>query len=219
MANKKHTSSQATDDAVSTNNTSPPPSKTSRLDINKAKVPPSYRDNMIGPAVQLTVDVKKPGKSTWFQVHTDEGFQADDIVMIKTRDGMEDDYFLILPDPDAVSLTEDMLAVNEAQSFRLFYAITRSMKVFIWPIMLPGADGRTNSWHESALLAVPLLQGGWGRLRPAEGAYDFIPAVSKAEPRWPDWDWQTVLEKAFLEPNIIRNVEHPVVQQILGLAI
>src|SRR5436305_535712 len=35
----------------------------------------------------------------------------------------------------------------------LFYTVTRQSDVMLWPVRLPGPDGKTNSWNESALAA------------------------------------------------------------------
>ena len=206
--------------ASSTNSVPPVASKTSGFDINKAKVPDSFKDNTIGPAQQLVVKAKKPSKSMYVRVHPDPEFTVSEIVMIKLKEGMDDTFFLIMPDPGSEDLAEELLSVSEAGVFQLFYYITRSMQVGVWPIQLAGADGKMNVWHESALAAIPFLQKQWGRLRAEDGQYNLIPALNTPlEPRWPAWTWQEVLEKVFTEDKIIRDRSHPVIKQLTGEAI
>ena len=46
----------------------------------------------------------------------------------------------------------------------LFLAVNRQGDVFLWPCKLPGADGRSNTWNESALAAARLAEAKWVRV-------------------------------------------------------
>ena len=45
----------------------------------------------------------------------------------------------------------------------LFLAISRQGDIFMWPVKLPGSDGRSNSWNDSALAAARLAETKWIR--------------------------------------------------------
>ena len=46
----------------------------------------------------------------------------------------------------------------------LFLAVNRQGDVFMWPVKLPGSDGRVNTWNDSALAAARLAETKWVRV-------------------------------------------------------
>src|SRR5438309_1059011 len=46
----------------------------------------------------------------------------------------------------------------------LFVAINRQKVLFVWPIRLPGPDGRLDSWSRSALEAASTAESRWVRV-------------------------------------------------------
>lgn len=100
----------------------------------------------------------------------------------------------------------------------LFLAITRQNDVFLWPVKLPGPDGRPNPWSESALAAAQLAERVWVRMAAnmTAGLYDVFQASGElADPEWPELSFQEVLRLAFKD-RFIRSADHPVLKALRG---
>jgi hypothetical protein len=99
-------------------------------------------------------------------------------------------------------------------------AISRAGSVFLWPVRLPGPDGKRNPWHDSAEKTAQLAMRQWVRLMPnqAAGAYDtYAASAALPEPEWPDLTLRELLQLAFGE-RYIESGDHPVVRKLRGLA-
>jgi hypothetical protein len=97
--------------------------------------------------------------------------------------------------------------------------ISRAGTVFLWPVPLPTADGRLNSWHQSQRNAAELGENQWTRMRANMGAgsYDITvapPGVS--EPRWPTETFAELLKIAFGNGRLIDRLDHPVLKRLRG---
>ncbi len=100
----------------------------------------------------------------------------------------------------------------------LFFAITRQGDVMLWPVKLPGPDGKTNSWNQSALAAAQLAETHWVRVASnmAAGMYDTFRAKGDlAEPTWPDLPFSEILRLAFKDRHIA-DMAHPAVKALRG---
>jgi hypothetical protein len=102
----------------------------------------------------------------------------------------------------------------------LVLAISRQGAVFIWPVPLPGEDGRRNAWADTAHEAVGLAKERWVRLMPdmGLGAYRiYIAEGQLSEPVWPEKPFEELLELVF-KNRVIENEDHLVVRRLRGLA-
>jgi len=107
---------------------------------------------------------------------------------------------------------------QEIYSACLFYSITRQGDVALWPVKLPGRDGKSNSWNDSALAAAKLAETQWVRVASNMTAkmYDVFGAASElAEPTWPDLPFPEVLRLAFKD-RFIRELSHPALKALRG---
>jgi hypothetical protein len=114
-------------------------------------------------------------------------------------------------------LLPDVSGIAAPVSLRL--AINRAGVLFLWPLRLPGADGRSNVWHESALEAADLAVNRWISMRAnmSLGAYDIYKgAETLSDPQWPDKSIEDILNVAF-RGRVIENAEHPVIKRLQGL--
>src|SRR5215469_13562835 len=100
------------------------------------------------------VPVRKPGKQDFVRVHPSVDYRLTTAV-IELREDRE--TFLLSPEMRNELATE-MAAVT------LFTGITRQGTLFIWSCKLPGADGKTNRWHESAIDAAQRAMTKWLRV-------------------------------------------------------
>ncbi len=100
----------------------------------------------------------------------------------------------------------------------LFTTINRQGVVFLWPIRLPGEDGRHNPWHRSALEAAQLATKQWVRVAAnmSLGAYDVFEATGDfPEPEWPNISFKEILQIAFRD-TYIQSLDHPVIRRLRG---
>jgi hypothetical protein len=170
-------------------------------------------DHLNGVTVQkllTTVPVKRPGKQSFIRVHPDESYRLD-TVLLELKD--EDEVYLLAP-----QLAIDLPGARVA---RLHLFVDRNMNPALWPIPLPGADGRENEWHRSARIAAGKAMEQWVRLEAdrALGGYKVFAASGQIEdPTWPKETLGELLKVAFGPDRFIRTMEHPVVKRLRGEA-
>ena len=91
----------------------------------------------------------------------------------------------------------NLAAVPELQTecfiATLFTAITRTGVLFMWPVRVPAADGRTNDWHASAATAAQHAMTRWIRVKANMSlrAYEIFEAESAIpDPVWPELSFE-----------------------------
>jgi hypothetical protein len=97
-------------------------------------------------------------------------------------------------------------------------AINRQGVLFLWPIRLPGADGKIDEWSRSALDAADEAKTRWVRVTSnmSLGAYEVAVASAQvAEPDWPDLSFQEIIKIAFRD-KMVSDWNHPVLQRLRG---
>ncbi len=107
----------------------------------------------------------------------------------------------------------------ETARVELYSAITRQGCFFLWPVKIPGADGRSNLWHESALSAASEAMTNWVRVSAnmSARAYDVIKAVETIpEPEWPTSKTFLELVNLAFAGRYITDMEHPVIRRLRG---
>lgn len=128
-----------------------------------------------------TIPVRKPAKEWWVQVHSSEAYRLYILVL-----ELKEDREIYLVDPTLW----DALAAEPCCDGRLLVtAINRQGTLFLWPIRLPGADGKIDEWNRSALEAVERAGSHWIRIAANMnlGAYDLLSAeaANLAPAQWP----------------------------------
>ena len=155
-----------------------------------------------------TVPVRKPNKTEFVRVHPEMHF---DTMLLELKEDRES--YLVLP-----HLLADVSGIAVPVSLKL--AINRAGVLFLWPLRLPGEDGRSNVWHESAREAADLAVHRWVSMRAnmSLGAYDIYQgAETLSEPQWPDKSMEDILKVAF-RGHVIGDAEHPVIKRLQGRA-
>jgi hypothetical protein len=89
--------------------------------------------------VLTTIPVKKPVKEWWIQVHPDESYRIQTCVL-----ELKEDREIYLVDPELWPL---LAAESTFGPRALFTGINRQGVLFVWPIRLPGHDGRIDDWN------------------------------------------------------------------------
>jgi hypothetical protein len=166
-----------------------------------------------GPAVKkllTTIPVRKPGTQDFVRVHPSEEYRLDTAVIVLKDDR---ETYLVAP-----TLVREL--VDECIPVTLFTTISRQGVLTLWPVRLPGQDGRDMEWWRSAREASELAMNSWVRVKAntALGAYEISLAVgAKPEPEWPQLSFHEILKFAFRE-FMIDSTDHAAVRKLRGLA-
>lgn len=159
-----------------------------------------------------TVPVRKPSKEWFVRCHPDPTYRLETCVV-----DLKEDSETYLVDPDLW----DYLAGESTFSPRLLItAINKQGTVFIWPIRLPGADGRHDDWSKSSLEAANIGTRGWVRVQAnmSLGAYEVYEATGNlGDPQWPTLTLNELLRIAFKD-RFIDTLDHPVLERLRGEA-
>jgi hypothetical protein len=99
----------------------------------------------------------------------------------------------------------------------LFAAVNTQGVVFVWPIRLPGPDGKIDEWNRSALEAATRAQDKWHRVQAnmSLGAYEVSSSEFNKSPAWPSVSFQELLRVAF-KSCFIDTLDHPVLKRLRG---
>ena len=156
-----------------------------------------------------TVPVRKPHPQSFFRTHPEPEWRFNTYIL-ELKETQES----YLVDP---SLRDDLASEIIAKS--LFAAITPQGSLLIWPIKLPGPDGRHDSWNRSGLeIATGVATKEWIRLvsNSELGLYEPLVARDKhTGPQWPDTSFQEIIRIAFKD-RLIDSADHPVVRRLRG---
>ncbi len=129
----------------------------------------------------LTVPVKKPPKEWFVRVHPDEAYRLN-VALLELKE--ERETYLIHP-----GILPDLAGETMIRPRVLFTAINRQGVLFLWPVNLPGTDGKLDDWSRSALDAANLAQRAWVRVVAdmSLGAYQLFEAGGDLpDPTWPE---------------------------------
>jgi hypothetical protein len=87
----------------------------------------------------LTIPVRKPSKQDFFRAHPSPDFRLA-VALIELKDDRE--MYLVRP-----HVARDI--PGEYFTATMHACINRAGTVFLWPVRLPGTDGRQLEWHRS----------------------------------------------------------------------
>jgi hypothetical protein len=160
----------------------------------------------------LSVPVRKPDRSWFVRVHPEESYRLPTAV-IELKEDRE--TYLVAP-----ALWPALAAEATFSPRALFTAINRQGIVFLWPVRLPGPDGRVDEWSRTALEAAQHSVQHWTRVvaNMSLGGYDVLQATGQLpEPEWPDLPYRELLRIAFKD-RFISAFDHPVLRRLRGEA-
>lgn len=169
-----------------------------------------YAEGLGVKRVISTIPVRKPNKSEWFRVRSGDAWRLQTAVLELER-GVERTTFLLAP-----ALWPDLS--GEVSPAVLLTCVNRSGDLFIWRIKLPGPDGRSNTWTDSAIQIATAAETTWCRMvsDTANGHYThFEPTAELPEPKWPDMTFSAMLKIAFRD-RMIDTPDHPVLRELRG---
>jgi hypothetical protein len=157
-----------------------------------------------------TVPVRKPHRQEFIRVHPDPTWRFETAALEVQEDRGKTAY-LVSP-----GLWAEL--PGEIVPMILFTAVTRQGVVFLWPVRLPGADGKQNEWHRSAQEAAQHAMSKWVRVAANQplGAYEvFVASGSIPEPTWPEEGFERLVQTAFRD-KFIQDWDHAVLRQLRG---
>jgi hypothetical protein len=158
----------------------------------------------------LTVPVRKPAKEWFVQVHPSETYRIETAVLELKED--RETYLVDRP------LWNELATESTFGPRALSTAMNRQGVLFIWPIRLPGPDGKIDEWNRSALEAATMAAGRWVRVAANMnlGAYDVFQSTADLPgPTWPDTPFGELLRVAFKD-RFIDTLDHPVLRKLRG---
>ena len=165
----------------------------------------------VGVKKHLTrVPVRRPGRQEFVRVHPDEEYRLDTAIL-----ELKEDREVYLVEPE---LWPGLVAESTFVPKTLILTMNRQHVPFLWPIRLPGPDGKLDDWNRSALEAAKLAQGKWVRVQAnmSLGAYEVYEATGElSAPEWPELSMSELLRVAFRNFHI-KTLDHPVLQKLRG---
>jgi hypothetical protein len=158
----------------------------------------------------VTVNVRKPAKDEFVRVHRDDEYTLNTGVLeLKTE---REIYLVTRP------LWGELFDEANFSCRALFSAMSRQGVFFLWPVRLPGPDGKIDPWNASALEAASLARDRWVRISANMplGAYNVTTAAARiSEPVWPEKSMRDLLAIAFKD-RFIDSLDHPALKRLRG---
>src|SRR5262249_54169739 len=114
--------------------------KANPFDPAALRLDQSFVENSGVRKILTTVPVRKPNKQDFVRVHPSEEYRLSPTAIIQLKEDRE--VYLITP-AMAIELPGEFSPVT------LYTAINRQDVLQLWPVKLPGPDGKHNEWHRS----------------------------------------------------------------------
>jgi hypothetical protein len=169
------------------------------------RITPAHVSGMAQKQV-LTIPVVRPPKQDWIRTHHKHDYHMD-IGLLELKD--ERETYAVVPEVYS-ELTFECVLVS------LIPYINRTGTLRLWPLKIPGADGRENDWHTSARAAAVAASKEWIRVFAdmSAGSYAFMRAAAPPpEPTWPDMTFDDMVKTAFRNgTRVITSLDHPVIK-------
>lgn len=182
-------------------------SPTSRMDLGRLRLPQNFAGLTPVKREIVTVPIRKPDKHEWVRVHTTHRFET---ALLENKQ-----------DREIFAVDQDLWSSLQAELVPkiLFLSVSKQGNLFLWPIRLPGEDGRIDHWNESAMRAATLAQSKWIRVMAnmSAGYYDVRTPVADLGPaEWPEnVSFDALVEIAF-KGRVISSSDHPVLRRLRG---
>lgn len=156
----------------------------------------------------VTCPVRKPNRREFVRIHPEFSLR---VFILELKEERE----TYLVEPSVVAGLSD-----ETRIVTLHLAVNRQGAIFLWPVPEPSLDGKGNDWWTSTRIAAQRARTDWIRMvaNMSLGAYDvFVAAGALGNPIWPNQTMAEILQVAFGDRYIIRDLDHPVVRRLRGL--
>lgn len=177
-------------------------------DLESLRVNPSEAKELGVKKIITYIPVGKPGRQEFFRVRSGKEWRLVTAV-IESKEDRE--VFLVSPNlRDAIP--------SEVKLKELVCCMTKQGTLRIWPLTIPGDEGRQNSWVASALAAAKNAETHWVRMSSnmAAGIYEVRVALGNLpDPEWPDLTMKEIIQIAF-RGNMIDDPNHDILRRLRG---
>lgn len=191
-------------------NPSKPVEKRPILSVANLRLPPTFGKQGAFVKEVMRIQVGKPNQNSFFRVSNDpEMFLETYLVRLKERN----ENYIVSPD-----LWEQLLMEPTFKPYRIVVGVTRQGTPFLWPLKLPGPDGKLDDWSQAALEIAEISKTHWTRMisNMEAGSYEaFHPANCQIQPVWPNKTLQELVDLGF-KGRIITNMDHAVLRELRG---
>jgi hypothetical protein len=179
------------------------------FDLEHLRLDQNFAETAGVKKLLTTVPVRKPNPQDFVRVHPSPEYRGT-FAVIELKD--EREIYMVTPE-----VAREL--PGEFSTVVLYTAINRQGVLFLWPVKLPGPDGKQLEWHRSAAEGAELAMKHWIRVKAniSLGAYEFFQAESAiSDPAWPDLSYQEILRIAFKVRFVDDSINHPVVKRLRG---
>ena len=180
------------------------------FDLKKLRLQQDYLGSAGVKKLLTRAPVRKPSPQEWFRTHPDQDHRMDMGVIIFKED---DAVYAVSADLQA-DLLDLMVPVT------IYTTITRQGTALLWPVRLPGEDGKSHDAWLSSHEAAERASKAWTRLQwnKSLGAFDIFEATGISnEPAWPEVTFDELLRIGF-QGKIIDKPDHLVIKKLRGEA-
>jgi len=180
------------------------------FDLARLRLSQDFAANLGVRKMLMTVPVRKPAKEWWVQTHPDATYRIETAVLELKEDR---EIYIV-----ASELWSELATETTFSPRALITSITRQNVIFLWPVRLPGSEGKSNPWNDSALEAALRAAGRWVRVEAnmCLGAYEVRETMADIPaPQWPDVSFQELVRVAF-KGKMIDSADHPVLRKLRG---
>jgi hypothetical protein len=155
------------------------------------------------------IKVDKPSNSCVFRVHPTL-FLKTMLLVLK----QDNEVYLVHPDLRGALEDEPLCGY-----YTLFPYVSKAGTPFLWPVKMPGRDGKWHQSHQSAKAIAEKARERWARMVWNKDAglyvaeYDQRLPEKQQPPAWPDMEFRDWLELAF-RGSTIDSLDHPVLKHL-----
>ncbi|MFZ2956950.1 MAG: hypothetical protein WA705_08685 [Candidatus Ozemobacteraceae bacterium] len=185
------------------------PADKGKLNLDDLRLPQTFAQGAFAKQI-LRIGVGKPHSNAFFRTNPDPNFIFEtNLLRLKERN----ESYLVAPD-----LWEELYMEPAFKPFRIVTYVTRQGTAFLWPLKLPGIDGKLDDWSQSALEAAEAATTEWTRLISnfEASAYETIhPLAQGLEPVWPKKTMEELIEIGFKGKRILGR-DHSVLKELRG---
>jgi hypothetical protein len=179
------------------------------FDLKELRLTQNFSEEIEVKKIILRVLIRKPNSQDYVRVRPGEEWRIQTVVL-KLKD--EGEFYFVKRElwPELSLETVPMM---------LLTTINRQGVLTLWPIRLPAADGRLDTWNRSAFDAAEKAQTGWIRVvsNRSSSSYEAFEAQGGlSEPEWPDISFNEIIRLA-LKDKLIDRLDHPIVERLRGL--
>ncbi len=192
------------------------PEKPGRIDLEANRVGQDF-GSYGGRKAVVDVPIRKPGAQSFFRTRSGAQWRWDTVLFKVGGEDGAGSRELYLVDQ---ALRDEPCLVGQAAPYMLYYVVNQFGDPCLWPVRLPGRDGKDNDYWSTAHKAARMAETHWARIEPKPGGLGYSIWIAEnetglGEPVWPELTFQEIVDMAF-EGRVIDSRQHPIIKRLLG---